>query len=76
MKIHKNSVLLIGTTIYIVFLTNIICILISPLSKIREKDLYSHELLEKDLSNDRLMKYDIFTFMHPNTEIELKNKKI
>ena len=70
---HKN--LLIGTTIYIVFLTNIICILISPLSKIREKDLYSHELLEKDLSNDRLMKYDIFTFMHPNTEIELIKQK-
>ena len=72
---HKN--LLIGTTIYIVFLTNIICILISPLSKIREKEIYSHELLEKDLSNDRLMKYDIFTFIHPNTEIELiKQKKI
>ena len=72
---HKN--LLIGTTIYIVFLTNIICILISPLSKIREKEIYSHELLEKDLSNDRLMKYDIFTFIHPNTEIELiKPKKI
>ena len=72
---HKN--LLIGTTIYIVFLTNIICILISPLSKIREKEIYSHELLEKDLSNDRLMKYDIFTFIHPNTVIELiKPKKI
>ena len=72
---HKN--LLIGTTIYIVFLTNIICILISPLSNIREKELYSHELLEKDLSNDRLMKYDIFTFIHPNTEIEfIKPKKI
>ena len=72
---HKN--LLIGTTIYIVFLTNIICILISPLSKIREKEIYSHVLLEKDLSNDRLMKYDIFTFIHPNTEIELiKPKKI
>ena len=66
---HKN--LLIGTTIYIVFLTNIICILISPLYKIREKEIYSHELLEKDLSNDRLMKYDIFTFIHPNTETEL-----
>ena len=72
---HKN--LLIGTTIYIVFLTNIICIFISPLSKIREKEIYSQELLEKDLSNDRLMKYDIFTFIHPNTEIELiKQKKI
>ena len=72
---HKN--LLIGTTIYIVFLTNIICIFISPLSKIREKEIYSQELLEKDLSNDRLMKYDIFTFIHPNTEIELiKPKKV
>jgi hypothetical protein len=74
-KNHKN--LLIGSTIYIVFLTNIICIFISPLSKIREKEFYSHELLEQDPSNDRLMKYDIFTFIHPNTEIELiKPKKI
>ena len=72
---HKN--LLIGTTIYIVFLTNIICIFIAPLSKLREKEIYSQELLEKDLSNDRLMKYDIFTFIHPNTEIELiKPKKV
>jgi NhaP-type Na+/H+ or K+/H+ antiporter len=72
---HKN--LLIGTTIYIIFLTNIICIFISPLSKIREKEFYSHELLENDLSNDRLMKYDIFTFIHPNTETGIiKPKKI
>jgi hypothetical protein len=63
---HKN--LLIGTTIYIVFLTNIICIFISPLSKIKEKDFYAQELIGKDMSNDRLMKYDIFTFIHPNTE--------
>jgi hypothetical protein len=64
----NNKNLLIGTTIYIVFLTNIISILISPLSKVKEKEIYSHELLEKDLSNDRLMKYDIFTFIHPNTD--------
>ena len=70
---HKN--LLIGTTIYIVFLTNIICIFIAPLSKLREKEIYSQELLEKDLSNDRLMKYDIFTFIHPNTEMELTKPK-
>ena len=74
-KNHKN--LLIGSTIYIVFLTNIICIFISPLSKIREKEFYSHELLEQDPSNDRLMKYDIFTFIHPNTETGMaKPKKI
>ena len=64
----NNKNLLIGTTIYIVFLTNIISILISPLSKVKEKEIYSHELLEKDLSNDRLMKYDIFTFIQPNTD--------
>jgi hypothetical protein len=74
-KNHKN--LLIGSTIYIVFLTNIICIFISPLSKIREKEFYSHELLDQDPSNDRLMKYDIFTFIHPNTETGMvKPKKI
>ena len=73
---HKN--LLIGTTIYIVFLTNIICIFISPLSKIKEKDFYAQEIIGKDLSDDRLMKYDIFTFIHPNTEtgnIKIKNAK-
>ena len=73
----NNKNLLIGTTIYIVFLTNIISILISPLSKIKEKEIYSHELLDKDVSNDRLMKYDIFTFIHPNTETgKTKPKKI
>ena len=73
----NNKNLLIGTTIYIVFLTNIICILISPLSKVREKEIYSHELLDKDISNDRFMKYDIFTFIHPNTETgRAKQKKV
>ena len=73
---HKN--LLIGTTIYIVFLTNIICIFISPLSKIKEKDFYAQEIIGKDMSDDRLMKYDIFTFIHPNTETgkaKIKNTK-
>ena len=74
-KNHKN--LLIGTTIYIIFLTNIICIFISPLSKIKEKEIYSQEISKNDLSNDRLMKYDIFTFIHPNTETGIiKPKKI
>ena len=73
----NNKNLLIGTTIYIVFLTNIICILISPLSKVKEKEIYSHELLDKDISNDRFMKYDIFTFIHPNTETgRAKQKKV
>ena len=76
-KNKNNKNLLVGSTIYIVFLTNIICILISTLSKLKQREIYSHELLEQDPSNDRLMKYDIFTFIHPNTETGMsKPKKI
>ena len=73
----NNKNLLIGSTIYIVFLTNILCILISPLFKRREKELYDKEILQLDKSDDKVMKHDIFTFIHPNTEIsEPKPKKM
>ena len=74
---ENNKNLLVGSTIYIVFLTNIICILISPLFKRREKDFYDKEILQLDTSDDKVMKHDIFTFIHPNTEIsEPKPKKM
>ena len=74
---EDNKNLLVGSTIYIVFLTNILCILISPLFQRREKDLYNKEILQLDVSDDKAMKHDIFTFIHPNTEIsEQKPKKI
>ena len=66
---ENNKNLLVGSTIYIVFLTNILCILISPLFKRREKDLYDREILQLDKSDDKVMKHDIFTFIHPNTQI-------
>ena len=66
---ESNKNLLVGSTIYIVFLTNIICILISPLFKRRKKDFYDKEILLLDTSDDKAMKHDIFTFIHPNTEI-------
>ena len=76
-KNKNNKNLLVGSTIYIVFLTNIICILISTLSKLKQREIYSHELLGQDPSNDRLMKYDIFTFIHPNTDAGMtKPKKV
>ena len=62
---HKN--LLVGSTIYIVFLTNIICNIISPLFKIKEKKLYNLEYYQRNNADDKSMKYDIFTFIHPNT---------
>ena len=64
---HKN--LLVGSTIYIVFLTNIICILISPTFKRREKVLYDKDIFELDTSDDKVLKHDIYTFIHPNTYI-------
>ena len=74
---ENNKNLLVGSTIYIVFLTNILCILISPLFKRREKELYDKEILQLDTSDDKVMKHDIFTFIHPNTEIsDPKPKKI
>ena len=74
---ENNKNLLVGSTIYIVFLTNILCILISPLFKRREKELYDKEILLLDKSDDKVMKHDIFTFIHPNTEIsEPKPKKM
>ena len=74
---ENNKNLLVGSTIYIVFLTNILCILISPLFKRREKDLYDKEILQLDTSDDKAMKHDIFTFIHLNTEIsEPKPKKM
>ena len=74
---ERNKNLLVGSTIYIVFLTNIICILISPLFKKREKDFYDKEILQLDTSDDKAMKHDIFTFIHPNTEIsQPKPKKL
>ena len=66
---EQNKNLLVGSTIYIVFLTNILCILISPLFKRREKDLYDKEILQIETGDDKAMKHDIFTFLHPNTEI-------
>ena len=72
-----NKNLLVGSTIYIVFLTNILCILITPLFKRREKELYNREILQLDTSDDKAMKHDIFTFIHPNTEIsDPKPKKM
>ena len=72
-----NKNLLVGSTIYIVFLTNILCILITPLFKRREKELYDREILQLDTSDDKAMKHDIFTFIHPNTEIsDPKTKKM
>ena len=72
-----NKNLLVGSTIYIVFLTNILCILITPLFKRREKELYDREILQLDTSDDKAMKHDIFTFIHPNTEIsDPKPKKM
>ena len=72
--------LLVGSTIYIVFLTNILCILISPLFKRREKELYDKEIMQLETGDDKAMKHDIFTFLHPNTEISepkaLKMKNI
>ena len=74
---ENNKNLLVGSTIYIVFLTNILGILISPLFKRREKELYDKEILQLDTSDDKVMKHDIFTFIHPNTEItEPKPKKM
>jgi NhaP-type Na+/H+ or K+/H+ antiporter len=74
---EDNKTLLVGSTIYIVFLTNILCILISPLFKRREKELYDKEILQLDTSDDKVMKHDIFTFIHPNTEIsDPKPKKM
>jgi hypothetical protein len=74
---EANKNLLVGSTIYIVFITNILCILISPLFKRREKDFYDKEILQIDASDDKVMKHDIFTFIHPNTEIsEPKPKKM
>jgi len=72
---ERNKNLLVGSTIYIVFLTNIICILISPLFKKREKDFYDKEILQLDTSDDKAMKHDIFTFIHPNTEISQPKPK-
>ena len=66
---EDNKNLLVGSTIYIVFLTNILCILISPLFKRREKELYDKEVLQIETGDDKAMKHDIFTFLHPNTEI-------
>jgi len=68
---ENNKNILIGTTIYIVFLTNIICIFISPLSKIRQKELYNQEFID----NDCELKSDIFTFIHPNTDIGIIKPK-
>ena len=74
---EDNKNLLVGSTIYIVFLTNILCILISPLFKKREKELYDKEIVQLDASDDKAMKNNIFTFIHPNTEIsEPKPKKM
>ena len=74
---ESNKNLLVGSSIYIVFITNILCILISPLFKRREKDFYDKEILQLDASDDKVMKHDIFTFIHPNTEIsEPKPKKM
>ena len=74
---ENNKNILVGSTIYIVFLTNILCILISPLFKRREKELYDKEIFQLDKSDDKVMKHDIFTFIHPNTEIsEPKPKKM
>ena len=77
---ESNKNLLVGSTIYLVFLTNIICNLISPLFKRREKDIYDKEFLELDTSDDKVLKHDIYTFIHPNTEIMApkpkKNKNI
>ena len=72
---HKN--LLVGSIIYIVFLTNIICIIISPLFKIKEKELYHLEIYQNNPADDKSMKYDIFTFIHPNTNTgEVKPPKV
>jgi NhaP-type Na+/H+ or K+/H+ antiporter len=77
---EENKNLLVGSTIYIVFLTNILCILISPLFKRREKELYDKEIMQLETGDDKAMKHDIFTFLHPNTEISepkaLKMKNI
>ena len=74
---EHNKNLLVGSSIYIVFLTNILCILISPLFKRRERELYDKEILQLESSDDKAMKHDIFTFIHPNTEIsEPKPKKM
>jgi len=77
---EENKNLLVGSTIYIVFLTNILCILISPLFKRREKELYDKEIMQIETGDDKAMKHDIFTFLHPNTEISepkaLKMKNI
>lgn len=74
---ENNKNLLVGSTIYIVFLTNILGILISPLFKRREKEFYDKEIYQLDTSDDKVMKHDIFTFIHPNTEIsEPKPKKM
>ena len=74
---ENNKNLLVGSTIYIVFLTNILGILISPLFKRREKEFYDKEIYQLDKSDDKVMKHDIFTFIHPNTEIsEPKPKKM
>jgi hypothetical protein len=74
---EDNKNLLVGSTIYIVFLTNILGILISPLFKRREKEFYDKEIYQLDKSDDKVMKHDIFTFIHPNTEIsEPKPKKM
>ena len=73
---EDNKNLLVGSTIYIVFLTNILCILISPLYQRREKDLYDKEIMQIESGDDKAMKHDIFTFLHPNTEIlDQKPKK-
>ena len=69
----KNKNLLIGSTIYIVFLTDIIFILFSAFFKRRQKEIYDKKLLGS--GDDKAMKHDIFTFIHPNTEIDLPKPK-
>ena len=72
---HKN--LLVGSTIYIVFLTNIISNIISSLFKIKQKNLYHLDTYLYNYADDKNMKYDIFTFIHPNTNTgEAKPPKV
>ena len=69
----KNKNLLIGSTIYIVFFTDIIYILLSAFFKKRQIEIYSKKLLGS--GDDKAMKHDIFTFIHPNTEINIPEPK-
>lgn len=76
---QKNKTLLVGSTIYIVFFTNIVCIFLSPLFKRREKVGNNEDPnnFYLNASDDKSMKADIFTFLHPNTEVsQPKAKKI